>query len=117
MLTEKFLADQPAGLKETEVVQAMEAAMFGQAAGLEEFLKRAPLILSLPAADQVHILGTFAFYQALQKDLTAFAVAVSPMDLRLGLKVLLVAAGVPEEVLRQINWTSVESTLTSLEAA
>ena len=76
-----------------------------------------PLILSLPTADQVHVLGSLMFLHALQNDLVRFAVEVSPLDLRLGLKVIFLSIGISEDVLRQIDWSSTESALTSLEAA
>ena len=76
-----------------------------------------PLILSLPAAEVVSILGADAFARVLQADLRQFMIEAFQLDPRLGLGVLLRSLGVPEEVLRQLDWTSLEAALSSLEAA
>ncbi len=76
-----------------------------------------PLILSLPAADVVSILAGKAFVETLRADLAQFMIQAFELDTRLGLRVLLIALGVPEKVLNQLNWKSVESALSSLEAA
>jgi len=53
----------------------------------------------------------------LQLYLRDFLIEVSQVDLRLGLKGILLVLGVPEDLLRQLDWDSVESALSSLEAA
>ena len=76
-----------------------------------------PVILSLWAADHVYVLGEQSLAQLLQLYLRETLIQVSQLDLRLGLKVILLALGVPEELFAQLNWDSVESALASLEAA
>ncbi|GEM_PF-4668732 len=132
----------------------IDAAMFPEQAGLEEFLARLPAqerfivvgatgslsaqevharnpsvilaagpmdaamaILALQAREKVYVFGGIDLTRLLQLYLRDFLIEVSQLDLRLGLKGILLALGVPEEILRQINWTSVESAISSLEAA
>jgi len=89
----------------------------GQIRFADSLEEAVPLILSLPAADVVSILAADAFAQALQADLRQFTIEAFHLDHRLGLGVLLVSLGVPEGVLLQLDWTSVKSALSSLEAA
>ncbi len=133
-------------------VVVIDAAMFPQQAGLEQFLAHMPpgrfivvgagsaagseaharnpavilaagpvdaatAILALPARGKVYVFGGMDLTRLLQLYLRDFLIEVSQLDLRLGLKGILLALGVPEEVLRQLDWASVESTLSSLEAA
>jgi hypothetical protein len=74
-------------------------------------------ILALQAREKVYVFGSMDLTRLLQIYLRDFLIEVFQLDLRLGLKGILLALGVPEEILRQLNWESVESALSSLEAA
>lgn len=77
----------------------------------------ATAILVLPARGKVYVFGGMDLTRLLQLYLRDFLIEVSPLDLRLGLKGILLALGVPEDVLQQLDWESVDSALSSLEAA
>lgn len=134
-------------------VVVVDANVFPQQTGLEEFLARLPAegrfivvgagsisgqeihvrhpgviwtsgpaetaaaILGLTAGEKVYVFGSMDLTRLLQLHLRDFLIEVSQLDLRLGLKGILLALGVPEEILQQLNWNSVESALSSLEAA
>lgn len=74
-------------------------------------------VLVLQAREKVYVFGGMDLTRLLQLYLRDFLIEVSQLDLRLGLKGILLALGVPEEILRQLDWDSVESALLSLEAA
>ncbi len=81
------------------------------AVGLEATVE---MVLKYPS-NNVHVLGGDSFFGSLRDKLRSFPIEVLPVDLRLGLKGLLAALGVPQEVLRAVNWDAAQAILAGIE--
>ena len=78
--------------------------------------KLAALLISLPEADRVSVLGTLLLTQQLQHLLPA-AMAVTQLDPSIAFRLILAALGVPNSVLNQVDAAGLEEGLARARAA
>lgn len=84
------------------------------ASGLEEAVTT---LLSMAPADRVQALGPASFTEGLANGLGLFGIPVSPLEMGAGLRAFLLAVGLEESVLEQIDLDSAQRALKALEAA
>ena len=78
--------------------------------------KLSALLISLPEADRVTVLGTLLLAQQLQRLLPA-TMALTQIDPAVAFRLILAALGVPNSILNQVDSTGLEESLTRARAA
>ena len=78
--------------------------------------KLAALLISLPEADRVTVLGTLLPAQQLQRLLPA-TMAVTHLDPTVAFRLILAALGIPNSVLNQVDTAGFEESLARAQAA